>query len=230
MEISLFLATTLDIPDLVRVQTAAFKTDQFSNFMLHGREGNAHQRVMQKSIEIWLSDPTSKLVKAVAGDGIIVGWACWLTKDKNDQDKNEALLKPRSLDTPNNGASSLMNQPARPRGPAQLLSFEMRSDSMRWEENSMRGRKYLVLQVLATSPSFQCRGIGSKLIQWGIDIADAEKLPCWAHASPAGHNLYKKAGFQEIGSSEYDLESISSEGRWGPYTFRYMQRPALGSG
>ncbi|KAJ5778785.1 acetyltransferase [Penicillium odoratum] len=227
MEISLSLVTTHDIPDLVRVHTAAFETDQFSNFMLYGREENAHQNVMQKSIEIWLSDPTSKLVKAVAGDGTIVGWACWLTKDKDDQDRSKALLKSRSLDTPNNGESSPMNQPARPRRPAQILSCLMRGDSMRWEENSMKGRKYLVLQALATSPSFQCRGIGSQLIQWGIDIADAEKLPCWVHASPAGHNLYKKAGFQEIGSSEYDLESISSEGRWGRYTFRYMQRSAL---
>jgi GNAT superfamily N-acetyltransferase len=175
---------------------------------------------MQKSIEIWHSDPTSKLVKAVAGDGTIVGWACWLTKGKDDQDISE--------DTPSNGESSLMSQPARPRTPAQLLSSLMRSDSMRWEENSMKGRKYLVLQALATDPSFQGRGIGSQLIQWGIDIADAEKLPCWVHASPASHSLYTKAGFQELGSSEYDLDKFSGEGRWGRYTFRYMQRPALG--
>ncbi|KAJ5908736.1 acetyltransferase [Penicillium taxi] len=208
MEISISLATTHDIPDLVRVHTSAFKTDQFSNFMLHGREENTHERMMQKSIEIWLSDPTSKLVKAVA-EGTIVGWACWQTKDKDDQDRSEALRKPKTLTTPNNGE---------PKRPAQLLSSLMRSDSMIWEENSMKGR-YLVLQALATSPSFQCRGIGSQLLQWGIDIADVEKLPCWVHASPAGHNLNKKAGFQEIGSSEYDLE-----GGWGRYTFRYMQR------
>ena len=71
-------------PDFVRVHTAAFKTDQFSNFKLHGCEENAHQRMMQTSIESWLSDSTSKLAKAVAGDGTIVGWVWWLNKDKDN--------------------------------------------------------------------------------------------------------------------------------------------------
>ena len=100
MEISLIQSTIHDIPDLVRVHTAAFKTDQFSNFMLDGREKNAHQIIMQKSLKIWLADPTSKLVKAVASDGTVVGWACWSAKGKDDTDTSEAIPQPKRLKAP----------------------------------------------------------------------------------------------------------------------------------
>jgi predicted N-acetyltransferase YhbS len=231
MDVSLLQATTDDIPDLIQVHTAAFKTDQFSRFMLRGREENAHQALMQKSIESWFADPTSKLVKAVLSDKTVVGWACWLAKGKDDP--SEASSKPKSLDVPNTVSLSSVDQPVqqqheKPRTAAQLIGRQMRSDSMRWEEDSMKGRRYLALQALATSPSFQCQGIGSKLIQCGIDMADAERLPCWAHASPVGHHLYAKAGFQELGRSEYDLEEFDDGNEsWGQYIFRYMQRPAV---
>lgn len=59
-------------------------------------------------------------------------------------------------------------------------------------------------------------------------MADVERLPCWVHASPVGHHLYAKAGFQELGRSEYDLERFDDgNGSWGQYIFRYMQRPAV---
>ncbi|KAJ5137246.1 ATP-dependent RNA helicase dbp8 [Penicillium atrosanguineum] len=231
MEISLIQSTVHDIPDLVRVHTAAFKADQFSNFMLDGREENAHQVLMQKSIKIWLADPTSKLVKAVASDGTVVGWTCWLAKGKDDT--SETLPQPQSLKAPNDSETSsvdlsVQQKKEKPRTPAQLLGRLMHSDSMKWEKDSMKGKRYLTIQALATNPSFQCQGIGSKLIKWGTDMADAEGLPCWAHASPAGHHLYTRAGFSELGRSEYDLEKFSDGDRgWGRYSFRYMQRPAL---
>ncbi len=73
----------------------------------------------------------------------------------------------------------------------------MRKDVVRWEEEQMKGGRYMVLQAIATHPRWQGRGVGHRLAQWGVDKADARGLSCWTHASPAGHGLYTRAGFRE---------------------------------
>jgi hypothetical protein len=52
-EAGIFLVhvTSNDVPALVKVHTAAFKSDQFSNLMLLNRDENAHQTLMHRSIE-----------------------------------------------------------------------------------------------------------------------------------------------------------------------------------
>lgn len=75
------ITTSDDVPALVRLHTAAYQPDQFSNFMLHGREENTHQNLMTKSLAFWLSDPAAQLVQALDENiGKIVGWACWVRK------------------------------------------------------------------------------------------------------------------------------------------------------
>ncbi|KAK6535730.1 hypothetical protein TWF694_002179 [Orbilia ellipsospora] len=217
-----------DVAELVRVHSRAFKTDQFSNFMLSGKPPGTHESLMERSIRAWLSDPTVWMVKAVNDDdGAVVGWVCWLTKtmDKaTTQARPETKGKsPPNVETqPDNTTESRPppSQEVTPDAPTRVVSRQMRQDTMRWEEDSMTENTYLVLQGLATSPEYQCQGIGSQLVKWGVDRADTSELACWCHASPAGNQLYLKAGFQELGSSEYDL------GDFGKYTFRYMVRRA----
>lgn len=56
-----------------------------------------------------------------------------------------------------------------------------------------------MLDLLQTEPKHQGRGAGSMLIQWGLDIANKLRLPAYLESSPAGHKLYQKYGFQDIG-------------------------------
>lgn len=96
-----------DVPELVRVHSAAFKTDQFSNFMLNGKPPGTHESLMERAIQSWISDPTSRIFKAVNEDGIIVGWACWLTKEKqpiSDKPVPKSTLPPNDKpEAPNSG-------------------------------------------------------------------------------------------------------------------------------
>ena len=112
----------------------------------------------------------------------------------------------------------------------QLLAETMSKDSTRWENEHMGGRsRYMVLQTLATHPECQRKGVGTKLMQWGVQRADQEGLTTWIHASPASYRLYERAGFQEVGRSEYNLDDFATGGKdesktWGVYAFRYMVR------
>ncbi|MCJ1380051.1 hypothetical protein MMC17_003154 [Xylographa soralifera] len=76
---------------------------------------------------------------------------------------------------------------------------------------SDRNTHYWYLDILATLPEFQQRGLGSMLVQWGIEQAraDANARPgrikgVWTIATPMGLRTYLKAGMREIGSEIFD--------------------------
>ena len=72
--------------------------------------------------------------------------------------------------------------------------------------------RLLVLAILVTSPDFQGRGVGRRLCQEGLRIADGEKLPAWLEASALGRKLYKKLGFEDVQELSIDLSKYGGEG------------------
>jgi GNAT superfamily N-acetyltransferase len=52
--------------------------------------------------------------------------------------------------------------------------------------------------MLGVHDSYQGKGLGSKLLKWGLARADAEGLEVYLSASPAGKPLYEKNGFQVV--------------------------------
>ncbi|KAF3806768.1 hypothetical protein GCG54_00000134 [Colletotrichum gloeosporioides] len=224
-----------DVDDLVRVHTAAFKTDQFSNLMLLGRADDAHEKLMRKAIEGWISAPYTSFMKATDASGRVLGWSCWQVKD--DTGEWEAVYKAESKD----GSSSVdkaegpeesaveKEQEPQKEDPARALGGLMYKERVPIEEKYMKGKRYAVLQGLATDPAYQRRGIATKLIQAGLEKIDYEGLACWIHASPSSYGMYAKVGFEEVGRNEYDLDEWAPGGRqgdnrWGRYIFRHMLR------
>jgi GNAT superfamily N-acetyltransferase len=51
-------------------------------------------------------------------------------------------------------------------------------------------------------PNHQRKGIGKKLLQWGLDRADKEKIVSWLFARPAAAKMYRNAGFKPVGLLE----------------------------
>ena len=83
-----------------------------------------------------------------------------------------------------------------------------KSDEMMGPE---RNRKYWYLKSLYTDPEHQRKGIGSRLVQWGVDgaRADAATRPeqikgVWTIATPAGLKTYLNAGMKEVGDVSVD--------------------------
>ncbi|KAJ5926243.1 hypothetical protein N7516_008016 [Penicillium verrucosum] len=69
-------------------------------------------------------------------------------------------------------------------------------------EKWMGERPHYYLDILAVHPSQQGKGLGSKLLKWGLTRADAEGLEVYLSASPAGRPLYLKYGFREVDTFE----------------------------
>ncbi|PYH35144.1 GNAT family N-acetyltransferase [Aspergillus neoniger CBS 115656] len=69
----------------------------------------------------------------------------------------------------------------------------------------MGGRKegYFYLDMLGTLPQFNGRGIGSRLLRWGLDRADEKGVPTFLASTPAGRPLYEKYGFEAV--EEYEV-------------------------
>lgn len=56
--------------------------------------------------------------------------------------------------------------------------------------------------MLAVDPAFARRGLGAKLLKWGLDRADERRLITFISASPAGRGLYEKHGCRALNSYE----------------------------
>ena len=55
------------------------------------------------------------------------------------------------------------------------------------------------LDNLCVDFRYQRLGIGSLLLQWGLEVANEKKLCVGTEASPKGHGLYLKYGFEQSG-------------------------------
>ncbi|KAK3386827.1 hypothetical protein B0H63DRAFT_468443 [Podospora didyma] len=66
-------------------------------------------------------------------------------------------------------------------------------------------RGHMFLKILLCHPDYQRKGAGQALTTWGINRAKALGLNTTVFASPMGHRLYKKLGFQPIGSFRVQL-------------------------
>jgi GNAT superfamily N-acetyltransferase len=82
-----------------------------------------------------------------------------------------------------------------------------------------------LLENLTTHADYQRRGIGARLIKWGLDQAEAERVPVSVESSFAGVSLYEKMGFRKFDEMRYGEKEIETmpvmvwepaclEGRW----------------
>ncbi|KAJ5355141.1 uncharacterized protein N7496_012353 [Penicillium cataractarum] len=62
----------------------------------------------------------------------------------------------------------------------------------------MEGRPHYYLELLGVHPSYQGRGLASKLLRWGLTHADEEGVEVYLSSSPDGRPLYERYGFQVL--------------------------------
>lgn len=57
------------------------------------------------------------------------------------------------------------------------------------------------LDILGVHPSYQRRGLASKLLHWGLKRADQEGVETYLAASPDGKPVYERNGFELVDKS-----------------------------
>ncbi|PGH06100.1 hypothetical protein AJ79_06634 [Helicocarpus griseus UAMH5409] len=82
------------------------------------------------------------------------------------------------------------------------------------------------LSTLAVHPSYQRRGIGTKLVEWGMEQARMEKVPVGLEPSIKGTGLYEKLGFRTISKSEWIEGQWVSAMLWEPPIEGAVEGPA----
>ncbi len=72
-------------------------------------------------------------------------------------------------------------------------------------------RDYLDVQVLATAPAYQRRGLGSMLLKHVLQMADKEGKVAYIEATDAGYPLYLRLGWKQIDIVELDLSNYGGK-------------------
>ena len=190
------LAPVVDEADFIRfavIEDAAFEIDPLMELAYptdRSQPADPQHRANQH-MDLVRTYPCAKFVKAYDTEsGEMVGGAKWIFFDDPDRRPD---LWPKEW-------SPGTNVP--------LCEFFFGALERKQNEH-MGEKKYLLMGILVTMPEYQGRGIGSKLLSWGLDQADELGYECWINATQAGLSLYKRHGWMEVGQIDVDL------GDWG---------------
>ncbi|KAI2786862.1 hypothetical protein POX_g09258 [Penicillium oxalicum] len=152
------------------------------------------------------NDPSMKIWKAVATvDGVdkIVAMTVW-----HFYPEPKIVDDWKDIDWPSNAQGEACN------------GFIRGMASLR--KKHMSGKEFGHLQVLATLPEYRGYGIGSTLIKIGLDEGRGMGLHTfWLEASNDGYPLYRKFGFEDVESFEFDLKKYGGD---GPVRVRTMRK------
>ncbi|KAF1983835.1 acyl-CoA N-acyltransferase [Aulographum hederae CBS 113979] len=76
----------------------------------------------------------------------------------------------------------------------------------------MGNRAYIYLYILAIRPQYQRKGVGSALLEHGLQQVDEFGLESYLEASMQGKPLYERFGFRVVNEREFDMTVFGKEG------------------
>ncbi|RAL59025.1 hypothetical protein DID88_009054 [Monilinia fructigena] len=85
---------------------------------------------------------------------------------------------------------------------------------------------WLKLNILVVHPNYQRLGIGTRLLEQGIQFADAKGLQTVLGASPWGIGLYRKYGFVDVHVMDIRLDEYEGGEGMGRTSHVIMRRPS----
>ncbi|KAE8396029.1 acyl-CoA N-acyltransferase [Aspergillus alliaceus] len=185
--ISLLPALPEDAPILSRVHSDAFPNNTLFDLMFGLPTEENMKRFTSYLSELIASDKTGLFVKAVDNStNQIVGWSWW-----------NFYLDPEShLAGAKAFAKEHSSPPESAINPETFMEYFQAVISRR--EKWVGGKPAAYLQVLVVIPEYQGKGIGTKLMERGLEKAATHNLPIWLESSEDGYALYKKLGFKDL--------------------------------
>ncbi|KAJ5817263.1 Acyl-CoA N-acyltransferase [Penicillium robsamsonii] len=185
MSLEVYPATPADAPALTQVFYAAFRSDADKAMFPNTPDGTEWwEKVFSTAITRSIAGESNEIFfKVTEGSesGPIVAFAKWKRPAPADHDRREEqIMWPASSD------KELCDR----------FFWGMEAQHQKW----MGDRPHYYLDMLGVHHSYQGKGLGSKLLKWGLTRADTEGVEVYLGASPAGRPLYAKYGFREVGT------------------------------
>ena len=132
------------------------------------------------------TDPVTTYLKAIdAATGEIMGMAKWNVYDNHLPDLNK-------VDEDNKNYWETKED--------QAFSEAMVQDFLKTRNGAITrtGGNIVSLDILAIDPQYQRKGVGSALVEWGVEKADTMKVEAVVESSVFGKGLYEKHGFEFV--------------------------------
>ncbi|KAL4771050.1 acyl-CoA N-acyltransferase [Aspergillus nidulans var. acristatus] len=149
--------------------------------------------------------PKANMLKAVDTEtGKIIGFARWVVA------KEEEIVDQSIEDTVSN---DIMHRTVPETNEASTRGLYTMA---------ARLRRRVELEKLFTHPKYQGNGVGSALLQWGLDEADRLGLMIYLEATEEGRPLYERFGFEAIKVVKFDAGAFGGVGKH-QYTFMLRQ-------
>ncbi|MCJ1242491.1 hypothetical protein MMC14_010499 [Varicellaria rhodocarpa] len=211
-------AQLADVPALVQITEDAFAPDLFNKLVTASDPERDRSHFEKNLIELF-EMPNVAIIKAeivstaeneTTESGQIVAWSAWAW-NVTDKDSTRARVDDghwRSL------APSMSPVLFGKEAPAagSLLDVFMEEEK-KFERRWFANRDQMVLGLLNVAPKYQGRGIGEKLLEWGVKVADQRRLVCRLGATPVAWKIYQQFGWHVVDVQKIDLsEWFSSQG------------------
>ncbi|OAG02538.1 uncharacterized protein CC84DRAFT_1178174 [Paraphaeosphaeria sporulosa] len=211
MSITIVLATPTNLSTLATINLAAYSYSLAFHFAhKNWRDTTALLLFFSARLAIRFDSSTSQGLKAV--DAIsqdVLSFICW-TRESGEGEK---VVPTRQM---------LERMP-------DTMNKEFVEESGKVMEEMMvhlRGEEHYYLSSFAVAPAHQGEGIGSQLLQHGVQMADEARLASWLMVLPGSHELYKRYGHEDVDHRDVDLDKWDAGKKrgCGIYQNRAMKR------
>ncbi|KAH9905748.1 acyl-CoA N-acyltransferase [Xylariomycetidae sp. FL2044] len=193
MDITITRATVDDVPAMAEINRQAYSQELPHRFAFNKTADDQFMvRFFTGRIASRLDDPQTEIFKAVdTATGQIMGFACWT------RELAEGAAPPPTGKVLQSMPTSYMN-----------MDFIMATGAqMEQLSKCMKGEEHYYLSAFAVTPPLQGQGIGSRLLEHCLRLADQAVLPSWLISFPGSHSLYLRHGFADVDHADIDLNA-----------------------
>ncbi|KAF9117628.1 hypothetical protein BGW39_001998 [Mortierella sp. 14UC] len=241
-------ATLEDVDAIADISGDSFLTDSHTLLKAVWKGKDFHREGSRDYVGSLFSNPRIDMLVAregVDGEGKVLGSIIWVNRGYPvpGATPEEEVARITKRDSLPKTSSSVRLAP--PPAPVQAPEGQPLTIKELEETTNQAMNHYVELLMpegcqcrfvcgMSVAPAYQGQGIGSALLKWGTDLADADQVYSWVSSSMGGWPAYAKAGFVEVGRLELNLDDYAqgikwnqedgSEKDWGTYYWPYMRR------
>jgi len=206
-------ATVDDVPGMADIYLTAFGSDAFSSFAF------PRDKISDQEMKRWLTERFKKTITEkremhtfkildTSANKIcaFLRWSFPHTLADQEKTTREKEQKEREQEKEKTGIDPMWPLGANLGACDAFFSALDKKKGLYVDDAEM-----YVAHLLATDPSYQRKGLASRLLSHVLAIADQEKRKCYIEATKAGFPVYYKLGFREVDVLEIDMKPCGGD-------------------